>query len=54
MVDAWGYPTLFTATAAIGIPLVLLCLVVRKDTLATERERDEEAAAEPDAVPARS
>ena len=54
VVDAWGYPTLFTATAAIGLPLVLLCLVVRKDTLATERERDEEAAAEPDAVPARS
>jgi PAT family beta-lactamase induction signal transducer AmpG len=32
VVDAWGYPTLFTATASIGIPLVILCFVVRRDT----------------------
>jgi MFS transporter, PAT family, beta-lactamase induction signal transducer AmpG len=37
VVDAWGYPALFTATASIGIPLVLLCLVVRRDTDAMER-----------------
>ena len=37
VVDAWGYPTLFTATASIGIPLVVLCLLVRQDTNAMER-----------------
>ena len=53
VVDAWGYPTLFTATAAIGIPLVLLCLVVRRDTMTTQ-EADEAAEAEPAAVPSRA
>ncbi len=43
VVDAYGYPLLFTATASIGIPLVILCLVVRRDTMATARERREEA-----------
>jgi len=36
VVDAYGYPALFTATAAIGLPLVILCLVVRRDTIAAE------------------
>jgi PAT family beta-lactamase induction signal transducer AmpG len=36
VVDAWGYPTLFTATASIGIPLVVLCLLVKHDTDAME------------------
>jgi PAT family beta-lactamase induction signal transducer AmpG len=36
VVDAWGYPTLFTATASIGIPLVVLCLLVKHDTDAIE------------------
>src|SRR5918994_2275954 len=33
VVDAYGYPLLFTATASIGIPLVILCFVVRRDTM---------------------
>jgi PAT family beta-lactamase induction signal transducer AmpG len=33
--QAWGYPALFTATAAIGIPLVALCFVVKRDTEAS-------------------
>ncbi len=53
VVDAWGYPTLFTATAAIGIPLVLLCLVVRRDTMTTQ-EADEATEPEPAAVPSRA
>ncbi|MBZ6077530.1 AmpG family muropeptide MFS transporter [Microvirga puerhi] len=40
VVDAYGYPLLFSATAAIGIPLVLLCFVVRRDTM----QKDEEPA----------
>jgi PAT family beta-lactamase induction signal transducer AmpG len=48
VVDAWGYPALFTATAAIGLPLVILCLVVRRDTATVEDEADGIAA-----VPAR-
>jgi PAT family beta-lactamase induction signal transducer AmpG len=41
VVDAYGYPLLFTATASIGIPLVILCLVVRRDTVKTAREKEE-------------
>ncbi|MGO4570522.1 AmpG family muropeptide MFS transporter [Microvirga sp. 2TAF3] len=41
VVDAYGYPLLFSATAAIGIPLVILCLVVRKDTMKVESGEDE-------------
>ncbi|MDF2689963.1 MAG: AmpG family muropeptide transporter [Microvirga sp.] len=41
VVDAYGYPLLFTATASIGIPLVILCFVVRRDTMKTVAERDE-------------
>ena len=47
VVDAYGYPVLFTATAAIGIPLVILCFVVRRDTMKTEHERDAADAAPP-------
>ena len=43
VVDAYGYPLLFTATASIGIPLVILCLVVRRDTMAAAREKSEAA-----------
>ena len=42
MVDAYGYPLLFTATASIGIPLVILCFIVRRDTMQTVKEQDEE------------
>lgn len=41
VVDAWGYPTLFIATSCIGIPLVILCLVVRRDTMKEADEADE-------------
>jgi PAT family beta-lactamase induction signal transducer AmpG len=41
VVDAYGYPLLFTATASIGIPLVILCFVVRRDTVETVEEKDE-------------
>jgi len=45
VVDAYGYPVLFSATAAIGIPLVILCFVVRRDTMQTvEAEPDEKPA----------
>jgi PAT family beta-lactamase induction signal transducer AmpG len=53
VVDTYGYPTLFTATAAIGIPLVVLCFIVRRDTIAAEnRPAVTEDALEPAAVPA--
>jgi PAT family beta-lactamase induction signal transducer AmpG len=53
VVDAYGYPVLFTATAAIGIPLVLLCFVVRRDTKAGEEPGEEvEAPAALDQAPA--
>ena len=42
VVDAYGYPLLFTATASIGIPLVILCFIVRRDTMQTVKEKDEE------------
>jgi PAT family beta-lactamase induction signal transducer AmpG len=53
VVDTWGYPVLFTATASIGIPLVILCFVVRRDTMALESE-EEEPTADAAAVPAGS
>jgi MFS transporter, PAT family, beta-lactamase induction signal transducer AmpG len=53
VVDGWGYPTLFVGTAMIGIPLVILCLIVRRDTMAAEA-RDEEPPVEAAAVPAGS
>lgn len=54
VVDAYGYPLLFTATASIGIPLVILCLVVRRDTMKTAREKDDEAGVPAPAVGAGS
>ncbi|MBM6594695.1 AmpG family muropeptide MFS transporter [Microvirga pudoricolor] len=39
VVDAYGYPLLFTGTAMIGIPLVILCFVVRRDTVRAEQSR---------------
>jgi PAT family beta-lactamase induction signal transducer AmpG len=49
VVDAYGYPVLFTATAMIGIPLVVLCFIVRRDTV---RAEERPVAADVDAVPA--
>ena len=43
VVDAFGYPLLFTATASIGIPLVILCFIVRRDTMKTVAEKEEAA-----------
>jgi PAT family beta-lactamase induction signal transducer AmpG len=43
VVDSYGYPALFTATAALGIPLVILCLLVRRDTMAGEKARTDTA-----------
>jgi MFS transporter, PAT family, beta-lactamase induction signal transducer AmpG len=54
VVDAYGYPLLFTATASIGIPLVILCLVVRRDTMKTVEERRIEEADAAEAVGAGS
>jgi PAT family beta-lactamase induction signal transducer AmpG len=51
VVDAYGYPLLFIATSAIGIPLVILCFVVRRDTMKMIRDKDEAEAAD-DAAPA--
>jgi len=53
VVDAYGYPVLFTATAAIGIPLVALCFVVRRDTIARD-EGDEERAPQAPPAPSRA
>jgi MFS transporter, PAT family, beta-lactamase induction signal transducer AmpG len=41
VVDAWGYPVLFTATASIGIPLVILCFVVRRDVARMDAPAEE-------------
>ncbi len=46
IVDAYGYPLLFTGTAALGIPLAILCLVVRRDTMETVRQKEEAEARE--------
>jgi PAT family beta-lactamase induction signal transducer AmpG len=43
VVQAYGYPALFTGTASIAIPLVILCLVVRRDTMKTVEEKKEAA-----------
>ncbi|HEY8382237.1 MAG TPA: MFS transporter [Microvirga sp.] len=48
VVDTYGYPALFTGTAMIGIPLVVLCFVVKRDTedavaAAESAEREAEA-----------
>jgi PAT family beta-lactamase induction signal transducer AmpG len=52
VVDTYGYPTLFTATAAIGIPLVVLCFIVRRDTMKTEARDEEPVVDDTMAVPA--
>src|SRR5215212_8023715 len=52
VVDAWGYPVLFTATALIGVPLVILCFVVRRDTMTVESKDEEPAVEDGIAVPA--
>jgi len=41
IVDSYGYSLLFTGTAALGIPLAILCLVVRRDTVETVRQKEE-------------
>jgi len=41
VVDSFGYPVLFTGTAALGIPLAILCLIVRRDTMETVRQKEE-------------
>jgi PAT family beta-lactamase induction signal transducer AmpG len=46
VVDAYGYPLLFTGTAALGIPLVILCVIVRRDTIETVRQKEEAEARE--------
>ncbi|NIX75778.1 AmpG family muropeptide MFS transporter [Microvirga sp. c23x22] len=45
VVDAYSYPLLFTGTAAIGIPLLILCLVIRRDTMVGELEKVQAAVA---------
>jgi PAT family beta-lactamase induction signal transducer AmpG len=54
VVDAYGYPLLFTGTAAIGIPLVILCLLVRRDTVEAVKEKEAEATASPVSVGSRA
>ncbi|SCY52872.1 AmpG family muropeptide MFS transporter [Microvirga guangxiensis] len=46
VVDAYGYSLLFTGTAALGIPLAILCMIVRRDTLETVRKKEEAEARE--------
>lgn len=41
VVEAYGYSLLFTGTAAMGIPLVILCLIIRRDTMVMVREKKE-------------
>jgi PAT family beta-lactamase induction signal transducer AmpG len=54
VVDTYGYPALFTGTALIGVPLIVLCFVVRRDAMAAEaRPTADELDAGP-AVPAAS
>jgi PAT family beta-lactamase induction signal transducer AmpG len=52
VVDAYGYPLLFTATASIGIPLVILCFIVRRDTMKTVTEREKDPVSASGATPA--
>ncbi|MDQ4136534.1 MAG: MFS transporter [Pseudomonadota bacterium] len=55
VVDTWGYPALFTGTAAIGLPLVVLCFIVRRDTIAAEnRPAAEDLGGVPAAAASRS
>lgn len=53
MVDQFGYPAFFTLTAAIGLPVVVLCLLIREDTdKEDEAEEDTAKDAAPQTVPA--
>lgn len=54
VVDTYGYPLLFTGTAAIGIPLLILCLVIRRDTVSAEKKAQEEQSLKPAAAVARA
>src|SRR4051794_33667127 len=47
VVDRWGYPALFTATALIALPLVILCFIVRRDTMQAKETIEESGAIEP-------
>jgi MFS transporter, PAT family, beta-lactamase induction signal transducer AmpG len=47
VVDRWGYPALFTATALIALPLVVLCFIVRRDTVQAKETIEESGAIEP-------
>src|SRR4051794_20103015 len=47
VVDRWGYPTLFTTTALIAVPLVVLCLIVRRDTMQAKESIEESRTADP-------
>lgn len=53
MVDAFGYPAFFALTAAVGIPVTLMCLYAGR-IVEADREAPEAVAAEPEAgaVPA--
>ena len=39
MVEAFGYPTFFALTAGIGLPVVLLCLLIRLESPSNEADR---------------
>jgi PAT family beta-lactamase induction signal transducer AmpG len=52
VVAAFGYPTFFAFTAAIGVPLVLLCLLVGKVAPAKPDEPVGEGAGTPEPLPA--
>jgi PAT family beta-lactamase induction signal transducer AmpG len=57
VVDRWGYPALFMATATIAVPLVVLCLIVRRDTMQPKdaaENREPEAPGPVEARPAPS
>jgi PAT family beta-lactamase induction signal transducer AmpG len=41
VVDTYGYPALFLGTAAIGLPLVALCFVIRGDIMRPVEEEEE-------------
>lgn len=46
MVAAWGFPVFFAMTAAVGIPVVILCLIFGRDTAGKTAPAETEASAE--------
>ena len=54
VVDRWGYPALFTATALIALPLVVLCFIVRRDTMQAKETIEDSGAGEPAAAASRA